>query len=158
MLKKYFIFFISLALCFGFTIGCKSKTITIVLPDNFKIKAELALTKAEAEKGLMNRETLPEDSGMLFVFNEETIHYFWMKNTFVNLDMLFIGKDKTVNQAWENVPRSYIYTPDNQVAIRGGFAKYVLELPARSITKHNIKVGSKIDFEDNSIDYSLVEK
>ncbi len=157
MTKKYFLYFALTVLCLGFT-ACKSQTLTVTLPDNFKVKAELALTKAEAEKGLMNREVLPEDEGMLFVFNEETLHYFWMKNTFVNLDMLFIGKDKTVNQAWENVPRSYAYTPDNQVAIRGGMAKYVLELPARSITKHNIKAGSKINFDDNKINYSLVEK
>ncbi len=157
MFKKYFLYFTLTVLCCGFT-GCKSKTLIVTLPDNFKVKAELALTKVETEKGLMYREVLPENEGMLFVFNEETPHYFWMKNTFVNLDMLFIGKDKTVNQAWENVPRSYAYTPDNQVAIRGGMAKYVLELPARSITKHNIKVGSKIDFEDSKIDYSLVEK
>ena len=158
MFKKHILCLISLVLCFGFTIGCKSKTITIILPDNFTVKAELALTKAEAEKGLMHRETLPEGTGMLFVFNEETPHYFWMKNTFVNLDMLFIGQDQTVNQAWENVPRSYAYTPDHQVAIRGGIAKYVLELPAKSITKHKIKVGSKITFKDSNIDYSLVEK
>ena len=157
MFKKYFSYFTLLILCFSFT-SCKSKTIDIVLPDNFKVKAELALTKAEAEKGLMHREVLPEGKGMLFVFNEETPHYFWMKNTFINLDMLFIGKDKNVNQAWENVPRSYVYTPDNQVAIRGGVAKYVLELPAKSITKHKIKIGSKIDFDNNQIDYSMVEK
>lgn len=157
MFKKYFLYLMFLVLALGF-VGCKSKTVTIILPDNFKVKAELALTKAEAEKGLMHRESLPEGQGMLFVFNEETLHYFWMKNTFVNLDMLFIGEDKTVNQAWENVPRSYAYTPDNQVAIRGGMAKYVLELPAKSITKHNIKIGSKIDFKEDKIDYSLVEK
>lgn len=157
MFKKYLLHFTLLLLCFGF-MACKPKTITVILPDNFKVKAELALTKAEAEKGLMNRETLPEGEGMLFVFNKETPHYFWMKNTFVNLDMLFISKDKTINQAWENVPRSYVYTPDNQVAIRAGMAKYVLELPAKSITKHKIEIGSKIDFDDNQIDYSMVEK
>ena len=157
MLKHYLLYPAFLVLCFSFT-ACKSKTIVVTLPDNFKVKAELALTKAETEKGLMHRETLPEGRGMLFVFNAETPHYFWMKNTFVNLDMLFIGRDKTVNQAWENVPRSYAYTPDNQVAVRGGMAKYVLELPAKSITKHKIKAGSKIDFDDNKIDYSVVEK
>ena len=157
MLKKYFLYFALLVLCFGFT-ACKSKTIAVTLPDGFKVNAELALTKAEAEKGLMYREILPEGTGMLFVFNKETPHYFWMKNTLVNLDMLFIGEDKTVNQAWENVPRSYVYTPDNQVAIRGGMAKYVLEIPAGSITKHKIEVGSEINFDDTDIDYSLVEK
>ena len=133
-----------LVFCFGFS-GCtKAKTIIVTLPDGFKVNAELALTKQESEQGLMNREVLPEGKGMLFVFNQETPHYFWMKNTFIDLDMIFIGADKTVNQAWENVPKSYVYTPDHQVAVRGGLAKYVLELPAKSIRKHNIKTGSKI--------------
>ena len=157
MFKKYFLYFTLLILFLGLA-SCKAQKTTITLPDGFKVKAELALTKAESEKGLMYRETLPEGEGMLFVFSKETPHYFWMKNTFVNLDMLFIGKDKIVNQAWENVPRSYAYTPDKQVAIRGGMAKYVLELPAKSITKHGIKIGSKINFNDADIDYSLVEK
>ena len=141
-----------------FTACDKSKTIIVTLPDGFKVKAELALTKEEAEHGLMNRDVLPEGRGMLFVFNEETPHYFWMKNTFIDLDMLFIGADKTVNRAWQNVPKSYVYTPDNQVAIRGGLAKYVLEIPAGSITKHKIKQGSRITFDDTKIDYSLVER
>ena len=157
MFKKYFLYFTLLVLGFGFA-GCKSKTLTVILPDGYKVKAELALTKAEAEKGLMNRQNLPQNRGMLFVFDEESVHYFWMKNTFIDLDMLFIGADKTVNQAWENVPKSYAYTPDNQVAIRGGIGKYVLELPSKSITKHKISAGSKINFDDSKIDYSLVGK
>ena len=157
MLKKVLYFTL---LLFGLTmVACtKSKTITIVLPDGFTVKAELALTGEEREKGLMNREYLAENGGMLFVFNEEAPRYFWMKNTFINLDMLFIGADKTVNQAWANVPKSYVYTPDHQVAVRGGIAKYVLELPEKSIRKHNITAGSKIIFNDNDIDYSSVEK
>ncbi len=158
MFKKYFLHFALLILGLGFITCDKPKTITVILPDGFKVEAELALTKEEAERGLMNREVLPEGSGMLFVFKKETPHYFWMKNTFIDLDMLFIGADKTINQAWENVPKSYVYTPDNQIAIRGGMAKYVLELPARSITKHNIKDGSQIIFDDGEIDYSLVER
>ena len=157
MIKKL-LFFTLLILCFG-TIACNNaKVIDIILPDGFKVSAELALTKAEAEKGLMYREKLPEGTGMLFVFNQEGPHYFWMKNTIIDLDMLFIGEDKTVNQAWEKVPKSYSYTPDNQIAIRPGIAKYVLELPAGSIKKHNIKIGSTITFDDSIIDYSLVEK
>lgn len=157
-MSKKLLYFTLLILGLGFTACSKTKAITVTLPDGYKIKAELALTKEETEKGLMNRETLPENAGMLFVFDKEDIHYFWMKNTFVNLDMLFIGENKTVNQAWENVPRSYVYTPDNQIAIRPGFAKYVLELPAKSITKHKIKAGSKIIFDESQIDYSLVGK
>ena len=157
MFKKV-LYFTLLILSFSMSACTKTKTIDVILPDGFTVKAELALTEEEREKGLMNRETLSENSGMLFVFNEEATRYFWMKNTFINLDMLFISENKTVNQAWANVPRSYVYTPDHQVAVRGGMAKYVLELPAKSIRKHNINTGSKIVFEDTKINYSLVEK
>lgn len=157
MLKKHLLLTL-LVLSFGFSACAKTKTITVTLPDGFTVKAELAITEEEREKGLMNRENLPENSGMLFVFSQEEPRYFWMKNTFIDLDMLFIGADKNVNQAWENVPKSYVYTPDHQVAVRGGIAKYVLELPAKSIRKHQIKQGSKIIFDDSKIDDFLVEK
>ena len=157
MLKRV-LYFTLLILCLTMSACTKANTINVILPDGFTVKAELALTEAEREKGLMNRKTLPENGGMLFVFNEEAPRYFWMKNTLIDLDMLFIGEDKAVNQAWANVPKSYVYTPDHQVAVRGGMAKYVLELPAKSIKKHNINAGSKIIFEDNKIDYSLVGK
>lgn len=157
MLKKV-LYFTLLILGLSLSACTKAKTINVILPDGFTVKAELALTEAERQKGLMNREVLPEGSGMLFVFNEEAPRYFWMKNTLIDLDMLFIGEDKTVNRAWANVPKSYVYTPDHQVAVRGGMAKYVLELPAKSIRKHNITAGSKIIFEDDKIDYSLVGK
>lgn len=157
MLKKI-LYCTLLILGFGLTACSKAKTLTVILPDGYKVRTELALTKEETERGLMYRENLLENEGMLFVFDKESIHYFWMKNTFVNLDMLFIGADRTVNHAWENVPRSYAHTPDKQVAVRGGLAKYVLELPAKSISKHDIKIGSKIDFNNEKIDYSLVGK
>lgn len=157
MLKKV-LYFTLLILCLGMSACTKANTINVILPDGFTVKAELALTEAEREKGLMNRETLPENGGMLFVFNEEAPRYFWMKNTIINLDMLFIGEDQVVNRACVNVPRSYAHTPDHQVAVRGGMAKYVLELPAKSSRKHNVTAGSKIIFEDDKIDYSLVGK
>lgn len=157
MLKK-FLYFTLLILSFTLSACTKAKTVNVILPDGYTVKAELALTQEEHEKGLMHRETLAENGGMLFVFNEEAPRYFWMKNTLINLDMLFIGEDKTVRQAWANVPRSYAHTPDHQVAVRGGMAKYVLELPEKSIRKHNIGAGSKITFEEDKIDYSLVEQ
>ncbi|MCR5505149.1 MAG: DUF192 domain-containing protein, partial [Elusimicrobiaceae bacterium] len=92
MLKKI-LYFTLLILGFGFIACSKAKTLPVVLPDGFEVKAELALTKEETTNGLMKRETLPENAGMLFVFEKEDIHYFWMKNTFINLDMLFIGED-----------------------------------------------------------------
>ncbi len=139
-MKKYLIFLI-LFLC-----ACAPKTANIVLPDGFIVKADLAITPEETEKGLMFRTELPEGSGMLFIFEQDAPRYFWMKNTLIDLDIIFITSDKKVFSYEERVPHSYVYTPDNQVAVAAGFGQYVLELPAGSIKKHKIEEGSLLEF------------
>ena len=127
--------------------ACGGQKIPLTLPDGFIVKAEIADTPAKTEKGLMYRKSLAQDGGMLFIFEEEGPRVFWMKNTFIDLDMIFIAADGTVNSVAANVPRSYSYTPDHQVAYVPGRAKYVLELAAGSAGKHNIEEGSKIEFK-----------
>ena len=121
--------------------------VNIILPDGFVIAAEIADTPEKAEKGLMFREKLPENEGMIFIFEENAKRIFWMKNTFVNLDIIFINADRTVHSVADNVPRSYSYTPDHQVAYVQGYGKYVLELAAGSARKHNINPGDILRFE-----------
>lgn len=139
-MKKYLIFL------FLFLCACGPKTANIVLPDGFIVKAELAITPEETEKGLMFRTELPENSGMLFIFEKDAPRYFWMKNTLIDLDIIFITSDKKVFSYEERVPHSYLYTPDSQVAVASGFGQYVLELPAGSIKKHKIEEGSLLEF------------
>ena len=57
------------------------------------VDLEVVSTPAAMERGLMYRTSLPESSGMLFVFPEDADHSFWMKNTLIPLDMLFIARD-----------------------------------------------------------------
>ncbi|MDD6173697.1 MAG: DUF192 domain-containing protein [Elusimicrobiaceae bacterium] len=139
-MKKY-LFILAAFLC-----ACGPKTTDIILPDGFTVKAELAVTPEETEKGLMFRTELPEGAGMLFVFDSDEPRYFWMKNTLIDLDIIFITSDLKVFSYEANVPHSYVYTPDNQVATVGGFGQYVLELPAGSVKKHDIKEGSSLEF------------
>ncbi|MDP3003960.1 MAG: DUF192 domain-containing protein, partial [Candidatus Azambacteria bacterium] len=63
-----------------------------------KIRVEFARTPEESQKGLMNRPSLPKDSGMLFVFPDETNRSFWMKNTLIPLDVIFISSKGRVNE------------------------------------------------------------
>ena len=57
---------------------------------------ELAITPEEQERGLMFREKLPGNGGMLFLYNDDDIRYYWMKNTFISLDMIFLNAKRKV--------------------------------------------------------------
>ena len=64
--------------------------------DKIKIKVEIADTPEKRAEGLMFRDHLNENSGMFFVFDEESSHSFWMKNTLIPLDIIWINADKKV--------------------------------------------------------------
>lgn len=140
---KYFLFAALALLC-----ACSpyQKT-TITLPDGFKVKAQIADTPQKAEQGLMFRESLAENKGMIFPFEEDGQRLFWMKNTFISLDIIFITADKQIFSISDNVPRSYKDTPESEVAIAAGYGKYVLELAAGTSAKHNLKEGDILKFD-----------
>ena len=122
------------------------KTVTVTLPDGFKVSARVAQTPQEHEKGLMFVTELPENEGMLFVFDQEDELIFWMKNTLIDLDMVFIDHDKTVTSVEAEVPHSYTYTPDEEVAKVFGHGQYVLEIASKTAQKHQVIPGSKLQF------------
>ena len=105
---------------------------------------ELAQTQEERSRGLMYREILDEDNGMLFIFDEEKEHYFWMKNTLIPLDIIWINKDKEVVDIKKNIQpcveeECETFKPSDK-------AKYVLELNAGQSDKNNIKIGDRFNF------------
>ena len=127
--------------------ACKHyKTIPVTLPDGFVVQTLVADTPAKQEKGLMFVTDLPENKGMLFVFDQDEEQAFWMKNTLIDLDMVFINSNKTVTSIAAEMPHSYTYTPDDQVAYALGYGQYVLELSAKTAAKHKVVPGAKITF------------
>ena len=92
---------------------------------------------------------LPEDEGMLFVFPEETDQLFWMKNTLIDLDMIFVDADNHVTWVEAEVPHSYTYTPDDQIAYVAGWGQYVLEIGSKVAAKHGVVPGARLEFNLN---------
>ena len=113
-----------------------------IVDDNGKSHAfqvEMAVTPQEQETGLMFRKSVPAASGMLFVFPAVQPEPFWMKNTLVPLDMVFINPDGTIRAIAENtVP--YSLAPVDS----GGPVKAVLELQGGLTAKESISVGDKV--------------
>lgn len=117
----------------------------VVFPDGYEVKAELALTPLQQQKGLMYRTELSADRGMLFVFEEHQPRSFWMKNTLIALDIIFISQDNVINCVYDRVPASTVFTADEDVAVVSCPAKYVLEVQAGLSQKHGLKIGDKLD-------------
>ncbi len=107
-----------------------------------KFTVELALDDRQHEQGLMYRQAMAADAGMLFVYPQELTVRMWMKNTILPLDMVFIKADGTIGAIRERaVPQSLEIIPS------GGPIKYVLELNGGTTARLGIKVGDKIDGE-----------
>lgn len=105
---------------------------------------ELAQTLGQREQGLMERKSLPLNTGMLFLFDNTEIQHMWMKNTFIPLDMFFADKNGrivTIIHNTEPQSRKIIssYVP----------ARYVLELRAGTAARLVIKVGDRFRFLGN---------
>jgi uncharacterized membrane protein (UPF0127 family) len=100
---------------------------------------EMAATEEEKTKGLMYRKHLPDGQGMLFDFSPAQQVSMWMKNTYISLDMIFIGPDGRILRIAENTePFS------TRIISSGGLAKGVLEVIAGTAKKYGIAPGDRV--------------
>ena len=100
---------------------------------------EMAVTPEEQAKGLMFRRRLPEGQGMLFDFQREQPASFWMKNTYISLDMIFIRGDGRILRIAENtIPLS------EALVYSGGPVRAVLEVVAGTARKLGIVAGDRV--------------
>jgi uncharacterized protein len=117
----------------------KSSMVVVTGGRDIKFDVELALNDAERSRGLMYREKLGPYDGMLFDFHQEAPVSFWMKNTLIPLDMLFIAGDGTIRHIHANaVPLSTDAIP-SQFPVRA-----VLEINGGSARLLGIKPGDKV--------------
>ena len=104
---------------------------------------EVAKTDEEQAMGLMNRLDLKNNGGMLFLFDYEKKASFWMKNTFIPLDIIFINKNGSINRIYKNTK------PKSLKRIKSkGEVLAVLEINAGEANKNNIGYRSFINLEE----------
>lgn len=122
----------------GFDLS-KERIQFIDAPGQPEVEVELAQLEIERERGLMYRTTMPETAGMLFVFDRPSVHTFWMHNTCIPLDMMFVAADGFITGILENVPT----LNDASRSIPCPVA-YVLEVNAGWSRKHGVRAGQRI--------------
>lgn len=119
---------------------------TAVLPDGFEVAVEVASDPETRARGLMYRPQLAEGRGMLFLFPQTGHYAFWMKDTLIPLDIIWIDEEGRVSDVQENVPPCQSDPcPSYEPA---GDALYVLELGAGQADQHGVRPGSTIRMRD----------
>lgn len=130
-------FFIFTAICYG------EKAIKQVCLKDVCVQVEIADTDSQRQRGLMFREGLSDNQGMLFIFEKEEKHNFWMKNMQFPLDIIWIDKDNKIVDIKTNVSPCKDYC---ESLIPQSEAMYVLEVSAGFVEKQTIIVGDKVNF------------
>ncbi|MDE2573581.1 MAG: DUF192 domain-containing protein [bacterium] len=108
------------------------------------LSVQVAANPAQREQGLMNVRELPPRTGMLFVFPRESGWSFWMKNTLIDLDMVWIDKRGVVTSVAARVPHASPQTPDERIPVRDGYGAYVIELPAGEAHEDGLMEGVRV--------------
>jgi uncharacterized membrane protein (UPF0127 family) len=122
----------------------------IILPDHSAVIVEVASDDATREQGLMYRDHMADDRGMIFLFTQAGEYPFWMKNTLIPLDIMWIDADHRIVHIAHDVPPCKAdpcpnYPPNVK-------ASSVLELAAGVAAKHHLREGDVLRFEGmNSI-------
>ena len=119
----------------------------VILPDKFAVDVEIAADDPTREQGLMFRDHLADDKGMIFLFAQNGVYPFWMKNTLIPLDMIWIDDAKKVVTVASNVPPCKAdpcpsFPPNGPAP-----ARYVLETAAGVAAKHQVEVGKTLQME-----------
>jgi hypothetical protein len=144
-MPKYLIPFLVLALIFVFFLfGVSQKEKTIVYFQNYSFEVELAQNSWQRAKGLMFKEEMDENQGMLFVFPKPGLYNFWMKNVRFPSDLIWIDQEKKiVDLKLQQQPCSASSCSAIEPKSK---AQYVLELKGGMASKAGMTVGSQLKF------------
>jgi uncharacterized membrane protein (UPF0127 family) len=106
---------------------------------------EMARTSAEQEKGLMKRDSMPEDHGMIFIFDADRLQQFWMKDTRIPLDIIFVDHAGVVVSVWTMQP--YDLNTTSSVAP----AQYAIELNVGQAKAAGVEKGQTLKIPDAAL-------
>jgi uncharacterized membrane protein (UPF0127 family) len=126
----------------------KDGSLTILRSQNsipVNIDIEIADEEHERMQGLMYRYSMAENNGMLFIFPKEEPRSFWMKNTYISLDIIYINSSKKIVSIQKYTQPQTTYSIPSEKP-----ASYVLEVNAGFTDKYGIKPGDKIEFTFNN--------
>jgi uncharacterized protein len=108
----------------------------------YQVAVEVARTPADRTRGLMFRTQLGRDDGMLFIFDEDEDNGFWMRNTFIPLDMIFIDSSGKIVGIVANAE------PKSEVSRHVGIPnRYVLEVNGGWSAEHGVAAGDRVRFD-----------
>lgn len=107
-----------------------------------EFELEIAETREQWTIGLMNRRNMDKEKGMVFIFPEESMQAFWMKNTYIPLDIIFLDS----NQEVVNIEKNAVPLNETNRYRSISPARYVIELNAGVSDKYNIKPGDTVSF------------
>ncbi|WP_257388800.1 DUF192 domain-containing protein [Tahibacter caeni] len=129
---------------FACSVAAHAQAISYVVLKGKTFYVELAENDEQHMRGLMFREQMAPDRGMLFIFRDEYMQAFWMKNTLIPLDMLYFDKNFHVVSVQNNVPPCKADPCPSYPS--SGPAKYVLELNGGTADKLGVKPGDTLEF------------
>lgn len=125
-------------------VSSREKYVKVFFPDGTAVMAELAVSDEERARGLMYREGLNSDLGMLFLFEKEGYHTFWMKNMNFPIDILWLDRDKRIVHIEHSVPPCRedpcpTYGPSIP-------SEFVLEIISGGAKSHSLKMFDRLEF------------
>lgn len=118
----------------------KTVTIRTASGNDITVAAELAVTDEQRQRGFMERRSIPDGTGMLFVFENDQILHFWMKNTPHPLSIAYIDRDGTIRDIFDMTPFS-LASVASTVSVR-----YALEVPQGWFAKAGVRAGDIVLF------------
>ena len=137
-----------------FAAGCGTSNITdeldltqVTLPNGAKINAETMRSEPELMRGLMFRESLAPNRGMLFIHPKENTFHYWMYQTKIPLDLIWMDHDRRIVEMSLDTPPCRSTSAKECPNYGGNFkSKYVLEVNAGIARKNGLKTGDSLDF------------